>query len=157
MKAITLTQPWASLVALGLKQIETRSWRTHHRGLLAIHAGKGLPVMWRPFIRPEFQVPLGALVGLNAYGAPDLRKLPRGEVLAVCEVWDCVPTEEAWPLIAGQREEAYGDFSPGRWAWLLRDVRPVEPPVPWRGAQGLWSLDDSVLMELADAPRSMLA
>lgn len=41
MKAITLTQPWASLVACGAKKIETRSWRTHHRGWIAIHAAKG--------------------------------------------------------------------------------------------------------------------
>ena len=43
MKAITLTQPWATLVAIGAKRIETRSWRTFYRGPLAIHAGKTLP------------------------------------------------------------------------------------------------------------------
>lgn len=41
MKAVTLTQPWATLVAIGAKQIETRSWPTNYRGPLAIHAGKG--------------------------------------------------------------------------------------------------------------------
>jgi hypothetical protein len=40
MKALTLIQPWATLVALGEKQIETRSWDTKYRGPLAIHAGK---------------------------------------------------------------------------------------------------------------------
>ena len=43
MKALTLTQPWASLVAIGAKRIETRSWSTPYRGLLAIHAAKGFP------------------------------------------------------------------------------------------------------------------
>ena len=43
MKALTLTQPWASLVACGAKTIETRSWRTPYRGPVAIHAAKGFP------------------------------------------------------------------------------------------------------------------
>src|SRR5690348_17556570 len=43
MKALTLTQPWASLVAIGAKRIETRSWSTSYRGPLAIHAAKGFP------------------------------------------------------------------------------------------------------------------
>jgi len=40
LKAITILQPWASLIACGAKQIETRSWATKYRGQLAIHAGK---------------------------------------------------------------------------------------------------------------------
>ena len=48
MKALTLHQPWATLVAVGEKRIETRSWSTDYRGPLAIHAGKARP----------FEVPL---------------------------------------------------------------------------------------------------
>ncbi len=40
MKAISLLQPWATLVAIGAKRIETRSWATNYRGPLAIHASK---------------------------------------------------------------------------------------------------------------------
>ena len=43
MKVLTLTQPWATLVAIGAKRIETRSWSTKYRGPLAIHAAKGFP------------------------------------------------------------------------------------------------------------------
>ena len=43
MKALSLTQPWAELVVLGEKQWETRSWRTSHRGRIAIHAAKKFP------------------------------------------------------------------------------------------------------------------
>ncbi|KQO04623.1 hypothetical protein ASF12_13925 [Paenibacillus sp. Leaf72] len=39
MKAITIIQPWATLIAIGAKQYETRGWSTKHRGALAIHAG----------------------------------------------------------------------------------------------------------------------
>lgn len=40
MKAVTISQPFATLVALGAKTLETRSWATKHRGDLAIHAGQ---------------------------------------------------------------------------------------------------------------------
>lgn len=42
MWALTLRQPWASLVAIGVKQVETRSWTTAYRGPLAIHSSKRL-------------------------------------------------------------------------------------------------------------------
>lgn len=38
MKVLTIRQPWATLIMLGIKQLETRSWRTHYRGELVIHA-----------------------------------------------------------------------------------------------------------------------
>ena len=41
MKLISLWEPWATLMALGAKKVETRSWDTNYRGLLAIHASKG--------------------------------------------------------------------------------------------------------------------
>lgn len=40
MKAITIWQPWASLLACGAKKYETRSWKTDYRGPIAIHAAK---------------------------------------------------------------------------------------------------------------------
>ena len=39
MKIITLKQPWASLVAYGIKKYEFRTWKTNYRGKLLIHAG----------------------------------------------------------------------------------------------------------------------
>jgi activating signal cointegrator 1 len=44
MKALSLMQPWATLLICGEKTVETRSWRTSHRGLLAVHASKTFPL-----------------------------------------------------------------------------------------------------------------
>ncbi len=49
MKALTLWQPWATLVAMEVKKIETRCWTTKYRGELAIHAAKGFPKDARAF------------------------------------------------------------------------------------------------------------
>ena len=40
MKAITIWQPWASLLVSGRKRYETRSWATSYRGPIAIHAAR---------------------------------------------------------------------------------------------------------------------
>lgn len=48
IKALTIRQPWATLVALGVKQIETRSWRAPASLIgqhFAIHAGTSLAGM----------------------------------------------------------------------------------------------------------------
>lgn len=70
MKALSLTQPWATLVATGAKQIETRSWSTKYRGPLYIHAAKGFPAYAREFAHEVYgnpavlpYIPMGAIVG----------------------------------------------------------------------------------------------
>jgi hypothetical protein len=131
VKAITLHQPWASLIACGVKRVETRSKPTTHRGLVAIHAA----VRWTPAQR-EF------VAGIRfAYPGTALpAEPPLGAVVAVARVADCqVMTPE---LIAAQeeRELEVGDWRPGRYAWLLEDVRPLRTPVPATGAQGWFFL-----------------
>ena len=140
MKALTFTQPWASLVAIGAKRIETRSWRTPYRGSLAIHAAKGFP-KWAKEICNEFEF------ARELGPAP----LPIGMVIATCRLIACVPTRELQQnrvievdYLAGcadflldDRERAFGDYTPGRWAWLLADVKPCEP-IAAKGALSLW-------------------
>ena len=41
LAALSMHQPWASGVALGLKAVETRSWATSYRGTLIIQASRG--------------------------------------------------------------------------------------------------------------------
>jgi hypothetical protein len=64
LKVLTVRQPWASLIVAGIKDVENRSWATHRRGLLAIHAGKsidrGAPAELFEMVE---DCPLGALVG----------------------------------------------------------------------------------------------
>ncbi len=45
MKAITVLQPWASLIACGAKKLETQSWLMNYSASPAIHANKILPIM----------------------------------------------------------------------------------------------------------------
>lgn len=127
MKALTLTQPWATLVALGHKQVETRSWRTQYRGPIAIHAAKGFPASARQFA--EVERDFGRIPS----------QLPRGAVVCIIDLVDCRPTEDV-ALGVSVLEYYLGDYTPGRWAWLFdpASLRVLENPIPARGALSLW-------------------
>jgi hypothetical protein len=199
VKALTLHQPWAQLVAIGAKRIETRSWSTRYRGPLAIHAGAR-----KPAIEDGEDGPHGELgrwlgddwqtlaqwappqddAGWVLYTAPDFLgvDMPLGAVVATCRLVDVVrivswtgtcddPTwavlghfiDEPDMILVREGQSArevplpppggdehgeditgqlpFGDYTPGRFAWLLADVEPLDPPVPARGRQGLWNFD----------------
>ncbi len=131
MKALSLTQPWATLVAIGAKRYETRGWSTPYRGPVAIHAAKAMPrwaldaYLREPFYN-ETLVPAG-------YSSSS--RLPRGEVVALAVVSDVLP---AHTVVIGANEHSFGDFSRGRYAWRLEHVVQLPVPIPARGALGLW-------------------
>lgn len=150
MKALSIMQPWATLIAQGAKRIETRSWETSYRGPLAIHASKGLPGWVADVVRsdPQFATALGNLLDPRGKVLGDL---PRGCIIAICQLvsvkfiganadgWSWTgPDGRQFSYQLTDRERAFGDYTPGRYAWLLDDVRPLDVPVPARGALGLW-------------------
>lgn len=152
MKAITLTQPWATLVAVGAKRIETRGWRTEYRGLVAIHAAKGFPDDARYIATTEpFRSALGG--GLAT-------ELPRGAIVAVANLVTCFPFT---PDTVGQirersilgrlpaHEADFGDYTPGRFGFVLADVIALREPVEARGQLNLWNLPNDIAAQVAAA------
>lgn len=153
MKALTLWQPWASLVALGIKTIETRSWGTRYRGPLVIHAGAAVPNVARvgewqiERHDPNYRMHKGRYE--TPYGWLAETPLPLGVVVATCQLVDVVPTGQfRMPTVSEPERMAdrhirskllppyhaewsvtdnlpYGDFTAGRFAWLLEDIRPT--------------------------------
>lgn len=132
MKCISLWQPWASLVAIGAKQYETRHWTTRYRGLIAIHAAKkrDFEVLdaWKQ--RPVFDT-------LREAGYPVFSSLPRGCVVAIADLTAIYRAEELYPKI-GDLEQFFGNYAPGRFAWRLENVRKLENPIELKGMQGLF-------------------
>jgi hypothetical protein len=160
VKALTITQPWATLIAQGHKRIETRSWSTNYRGPLAIHAGKNLPNWVADLVRsePKFTTVLGDLFDPSKQALGDL---PRGFIVATCQLvavkfiplhdkgWDWIgPTGRRFHYPVTDCELAFGNFTVGRYAWLLADVTPLEKPIPTRGALGLWSVPAYVMKQM---------
>jgi activating signal cointegrator 1 len=130
MKIISLWQPWASLVALGAKVHETRSWPTTYRGPLLIHAAR----RWDRKLQAEW-VRCDTLL----YNARELRlpfaERPRGCVVALVELADCGPIGSISP--ASSFDRIFGDWDDGRYAWRLTNPRRLLKPIPWLGQQGL--------------------
>ena len=140
MRALTLHQPWATLIALGIKTIETRSWpppRNLIGQTIAIHAGRRL----QPNPGPQIETILR-----RTYGDHWRRLLPAGAVVATATVRDacqvagpaadtgCIVTRDGQIVPA----DPYGDFSTGRWLLLLSDISPLPKPIPATGRQRLW-------------------
>jgi hypothetical protein len=83
----------------------------------------------------------------------------RGAIVATCELKDCRPTNTDrdmgfYQLDSGiwwqvpKQENAFGDYSPGRYAWLLANVRALPEPIPAKGALGLWEWEGEEQAEL---------
>ena len=163
MKAITVWQPWASLLARNLKLFETRSWATNYRGPIAIHAAAlTIPQVLKKLFplgawdyHPDYQAKKAFLdVVTEALNPYTLEGLPLGAVVATAELVGCHKIVRhggrgmsargpGW-LETGigiyeptERELMFGDWAPGRYAWEFKDMKLVTP-VPAKGKQGLW-------------------
>ena len=145
MKAISLWEPWASLIRTGAKTWETRSWPTSYRGELLICAAKGglskadllyYLCLW------EFQGGLAPLVGkpldLSGHSWPGVQidNLNFGKAVAIVNLTDCWRTDDLHLAEIGT-DNPFGDFSLGRCAWKLELIEPIEP-FPVRGRQGFF-------------------
>lgn len=168
MRGLSLTQPWATLVAIGAKTIETRSWPTRYRGPIAIHAAKGFPTDDRylcdrtPFRqalgRGGYERPMAPSLGTTDPEYPATRfwpsALPLGAIVAVADLVECVATEQlaAHQSVARAEEMAFGDYSPGRWGFRLDNVRALPEPIPCRGALGLWDVPAEIARQIGETP-----
>jgi activating signal cointegrator 1 len=143
-RIITLWQPWATLIALGHKKYETRSWATKYRGRLIIHAAK------RPVVPNEIAKISYDSIGWLEYSYLKSIDYPLGGIIAACELTDCLPMVDTYSPTCFESsvvipsvkplEKAVGDWQEGRFAWELRDVRPCEI-IPFKGGQGLRRVD----------------
>ena len=131
MKAISLLQPWTTLVVLGVKTIETRSWGTKYRGPILIHASQS-----KAGSIFSFEVPFEKYI-------PDFKKLPLGAIIGQAIIADVIRVERLGmsdELINRytMEEKAFGDYSEGRYAWILEDHKQFKKPIPARGTLSIW-------------------
>jgi hypothetical protein len=144
MKAITLIQPWASLIALGEKQFETRSWATNYRGPIAIHAGRRTKQA-ETFIEDLVEDMPYPFYNYGLY-SPDY--FPFGAIVAIANLVDCYETKVIRPHVSYQ-ERDLGDWSPGRFAWEMSVFKVLDEPIPMSGKQGLWEVPATIEALLA--------
>jgi hypothetical protein len=131
MKALTIQQPWASLIAMRVKTIEFRSWKTNYRGLLAIHAGQRFPAENKELLHEK---------PYSSYIDSDDLPLPLGQIIAVAELVDVFEIGYAnQARLKKQYNYPLGNLPVGMFGWALSNVNLLENPIPWKGCLGLWN------------------
>jgi hypothetical protein len=149
MKALTLWQPWASLVAMEVKRIETRCWSTKYRGEIAIHSAAKIPPAWLgassstdPF-RDELAEVFSVRRDRDDRGGKHVddifRGLPYGKVLCIVRLTDVQEIDAMLREEICNRERVFGNYEDGRYAWHLEMVEVFEPPIPAKGNRMLWN------------------
>lgn len=152
MKVLSIKQPWATLIALGEKKFETRSWATKHRGPIAIHASKKIDKDACQFS------PIA--ITLNKHGIALIHDLPVGKIIATCNLIDCyqVKTDELlWADFTNGKtvdgfEYLFGDYSEGRFAWKLENILSLSVPIEAKGQLSLWTIETSDFEVVYEVP-----
>lgn len=151
MKAISLHQPWASLIMLGAKRVETRSWRPPEALIgqrVMIHAAKRTApcILHAPFSQyitePVREAPVGVLLGsVKIEGAWRIDQAADAELVAhEYHRLDGGGGKPVFDVEAVKHELAFGDYAVGRWMWGLAEVRRLRGPVPCSGGQRFWNI-----------------
>lgn len=124
MKAITVKQPWASLIIQGIKDIENRTWQTKYRGRVLIHAGMA---------KANFNFSLSQNQRLNElnlrrwYDSDQIK----GKIIGSVEIIDCVKNH---PSIWAERHSP--PFKPFNWVLAYPIIFPE--PIPIKGKLSFW-------------------
>lgn len=148
MKVISLLQPWASLVVLNYKKIETRSWNTKYRGPLLIHASAAKKQLYKDLtldFHQQFSLP----------GMPNYKDLPFGSIIGQVDLMSTFQTnvlhrsnfenktiefsKQFWDLT--NQELAFGDYTKDRHLWLLSNAVQFDEPLPVKGELSMWEYD----------------
>lgn len=125
MKVITLKQPWATLVAEGIKKYEFRTWKTNYRGKILIHAGLSLEKdIEKRFEEYNLNYNLGCIIG-------------------EAELIDCILVDEKFneelkcinPLVYAKSNHVE------KYAWKLINIKKYKKPIYVKGKLGLWNYE----------------
>jgi hypothetical protein len=160
MKVISLIQPWASLLVLGIKKIETRSWDTKHRGDILIHASKKKS---KAYLHVEETLRQWWGQDLNKLPAYD--ELPFGAIIGKAHLAKTIqfgrdePTDtldELYQSLTAPRQQnieiSLGNFEPGRWGWVMEYPQEIVEPIAINGSLGIWNYNEGGLVWKSLAP-----
>jgi len=163
IRGITLHEPWATLVAIGLKKFETRSWATSYRGKLLIHAA-ARKADFNPFRELYVYHGWEGLSDQEKHGytvcAQINKRNPRtfGCVVAIVDLTSCLKMRsvgDGSPIDSGitieeqtKIERATGDWKSGRYAWELQNIKALVNPISCKGKQRLWIPDAELIAKI---------
>lgn len=130
MKALTIKEPWASLIIDKYKTYEFRSWHTKYRGKIYIHASTSIDKE--------------SLKQFNDYNI----SIKPGHIIGEAEITDCILVSDAFDQELRQKDkQVYGSDHLGYYAWQLKNIKKYENPIPAKGQLGLWNFEIETIKE----------
>lgn len=150
LPALTVWQPWCSLIVVDAKPWEFRGWaapKAYRGKRIALHAGARPPRLSELRLLRR-QLAAGEPNGIKADVAhplidrwlEDLTLLPTSSILGTGVLGEPIRSYEI-PEFAGQFANDSDRDEHAMWAWPITDVEPLTPPAPMRGAQGFWTCE----------------
>lgn len=144
MKALSIKQPWAGLILLGIKPVENRTWATKYRGKFIIHAGQKVDKAMMAVV--DFWSKSGSIYSQfianerHRVGEIDWREIPAFKTGSVCGTAHILDCDESRP----SGETFYDDC--GYW-WHLSSPMSFNKAIPYKGRLGLFNIPESVIMQ----------
>lgn len=131
MKVVSIIEPWASLIKEKVKYIETRSWKTNYRGKIYIHASLKKV--------PKKDGRINNLINLLKD-----KEFKYGHIIAEATLVDCIYMDEEFisKIKHNNKEYICGEYSIGRYAWILEDIKELSKPISAKGSLGIWNYND---------------
>ena len=129
MKVLSIKEPFASLICYGIKKIETRSWKTNYRGEIYIHAS-----LAKCKIDNDKKEKINLLL--------KDKDLNYGMIICKAKLIDCIYIDDDFvnKIKLNENEYLCGDYSIGRYAWVLSDIEVLDEKIPVKGHLGIWNL-----------------
>ncbi len=131
MKALSIKQPWASLIVEGIKDVENRTWRTNFRGRIYVHASS--PTKFNVHLSDERTALSFGIIKQAIDG-----NLPFGAIIGEVDIIDCVQNHPS--IWAEKHDLHFNDDKPKQtWNWLLANpARYDEPIFNVKGKLSFW-------------------
>jgi predicted transcriptional regulator len=127
MKALTIKQPYASMIVNGYKKYEFRTWKTNYRGKLLIHASSNID---------KNDMAYFSYLNINNY--------PTKQIIGECELIDCILIDEDFNnKLYNIDNKIYGRHSRvGLYAWVLSNIKIYDKYIEVPGKLGIWNYGD---------------
>ena len=144
IKALSLKQPYAWLIANGYLLVDDRSWGTQYRGPVLIHASQGVYAEYYDYLCTHTDIPL-----------PGKDKLERGGVVGIANLVLCCRPDNLPASISREQRAHFNGVHQQYFGFLFEQATPIAL-LPCRGKLGMFDIDLDTLLATPPAAQSQL-
>lgn len=144
MKALSLKQPYAWLIANGYLLVDDRTWGTQYRGPILIHASKGLYESYYEYLKANTTIPL-----------PSKDTLQYGGIVGMANLVLCCQPVNMPKDISREQRAHFGGVHDEYFGFLFEQAAPL-PLMSCPGKLGIFEIDVDALLAAPPPPQAEL-